>query len=372
MIKIVVLLSGSGSTFQAILDRCKREPGIIEIAAVISNKLDAYGLVRAQQAGIQTAVLEPRHFQDQVAYHHALQKRIDSYLTSSQDLIVLAGYMRVLNADFVRHFENRILNLHPSLLPKFPGLQTHTRAIEAGEKEHGCTIHKVIAELDAGPIIAQAKVAISLDDTPASLEEKVRVLERQLYPDVLFEMAKGIQPSPPPVKGELEGVHYTYFISDLHLSEDRPAMIRCFLNFLEHKAFQAEALYILGDFFDFWIGDDNKTLLSTRIASALKTLSLKGVKIYFMAGNRDFLLGKKYADSCGMTILSDPTLIHLYDASVLLMHGDLLCTDDLDYQAFRRQVAKPWIRTLFLSLPLFVRRYFAELGRQKVEDIRRQ
>jgi phosphoribosylglycinamide formyltransferase-1 len=189
MMKIVVLLSGNGSTFQAIADRCQQEPGVVEIAAVISNKPDAYGLVRAEKMGIRTQVLEPRNFSNQQAYHQALQNHIDSYLTSSKDLIILAGYMRILSPEFVNHFKNRILNIHPSLLPKFPGLHTHQRAIEAGETEHGTSIHVVTAELDAGLIIAQAKVKIEPDDTAESLEKRVKVLEQALYPEVLFEIA---------------------------------------------------------------------------------------------------------------------------------------------------------------------------------------
>jgi phosphoribosylglycinamide formyltransferase-1 len=190
-LKIVVLLSGNGSTFQAILDKCQREPGVIEIAAVISNKPNPYGLVRAQQAGVKTVVLEPRSFSDLMAYHQALQTCIDSLLPNPSDLIVLAGYMRILSPEFVNHFQHRILNIHPSLLPKFPGLHTHARAIEAREKEHGSSIHIVTAELDAGPIIAQAKVTVSPEDTPESLEQKVKALEQNLYPEMLFKIARG-------------------------------------------------------------------------------------------------------------------------------------------------------------------------------------
>ncbi len=157
----------------------------------------------------------------------------------------------------------------------------------------------------------------------------------------------------------------TFFISDLHLDESHPEISDCFLRFLHTAASQADALYILGDFFEVWIGDDNDSPLIEKVSTALKNLSTQGIKLYFMQGNRDFLLGKRFADRCGMQLLNDPTSIDLYGQKILLMHGDLLCTDDLAYQKFRRKVHQPWLQRLFLSLPLSWRQKIAKKARQK-------
>ena len=147
----------------------------------------------------------------------------------------------------------------------------------------------------------------------------------------------------------------TLFIADLHLSEQEPAITAGFLRFLQRDAYQADALYILGDFFEYWIGDDDPQLLHREIAAALRDLTASGVPCYFIHGNRDFLIGKRFAQECGMTLLPQETLLTLYGHRVLIMHGDTLCIDDTDYQRYRRKVHNPIIQTLFLWLPLRTR-----------------
>lgn len=151
----------------------------------------------------------------------------------------------------------------------------------------------------------------------------------------------------------------TLFISDLHLSATRPDMTACLLDFLRIEARGADALYILGDLFEFWIGDDDPSALHALIAAAFYDLSQSGVPIYFVHGNRDFLLGKAYAQRAGMELLGDPVVITLYGERALLMHGDLLCTLDTGYQRFRRITSWRWLRWLFLHLPLTRRQAIA-------------
>jgi UDP-2,3-diacylglucosamine hydrolase len=152
----------------------------------------------------------------------------------------------------------------------------------------------------------------------------------------------------------------TFFISDLHLDESRPDIVDQFERFLADEARGADALYILGDLFESWIGDDDDSPLADRVARALRALRDSGVPIYFMRGNRDFVLGKHYADRAGMTILQDPTVIDLHGTPVLLMHGDTLCTDDIDYQKFRRLMHNRLFQRIALAMPLSWRRAFAE------------
>ncbi|WP_027852395.1 phosphoribosylglycinamide formyltransferase [Marinobacterium litorale] len=177
--RIVVLISGSGSNLQAIIDHLAQGniPG--RISAVISNKADAYGLTRATNAGIETRVLSHREFADREHFDTALQELIDSF---EPDLVVLAGFMRILTPEFVRHYAGRLFNIHPSLLPKYKGLHTHQRAIDAGDREHGCTVHFVTEELDGGPLIVQAPVAIEPGDDADSLQQRVHSLEHRIYP----------------------------------------------------------------------------------------------------------------------------------------------------------------------------------------------
>lgn len=151
----------------------------------------------------------------------------------------------------------------------------------------------------------------------------------------------------------------TLFIADLHLCVEEPAITAGFLRFLAGEARKADALYILGDLFEAWIGDDDPNPLHRQMAAAIKAVSDSGVPCYFIHGNRDFLLGKRFARESGMTLLPEEKVLELYGRRVLIMHGDTLCTDDAGYQAFRTKVHKPWLQTLFLALPLFVRKRIA-------------
>lgn len=188
MKNIVVLISGSGSNLQAMIDAC--QSGVINgtIRAVFSNVPDAYGLIRAQQAGIATEVVEPKGFADRTAYDTALADRIDHY---QPDLIVLAGYMRILSPAFVTRYSGKLLNIHPSLLPKYPGLHTHSQALANGDQEHGTTVHFVTEELDGGPIILQARIPISATDTEADIIGRVQVEEHRIYPLVVSWLVNG-------------------------------------------------------------------------------------------------------------------------------------------------------------------------------------
>jgi phosphoribosylglycinamide formyltransferase-1 len=179
MASIVVLISGSGSNLQALIDAQSRNELGGQIAAVISNRPDAFGLQRAEKAGITTRIVDHKQFADRQSYDKALQQAIDDY---QPDLVVLAGFMRILTDDFVTHYLGRMLNIHPSLLPKYRGLNTHQRAIDDGEKEHGVSVHFVTPELDGGPVIIQAPVEVEPDDTAESLAKKVQTQEHLIYP----------------------------------------------------------------------------------------------------------------------------------------------------------------------------------------------
>ncbi len=182
MKNIVVLISGNGSNLQAMIDAC--ESGIIKdarISAVLSNKADAYGLERARQAGIDALHLSAADYADRAAFDQAMAERIDSY---QPDLVILAGFMRILSGDFVRHYQGRMLNVHPSLLPHYTGLNTHQRAIDAGDDEHGTSVHFVTEELDGGPVILQAKVPIFAGDTAEEVMARVQEQEHRIYPMV--------------------------------------------------------------------------------------------------------------------------------------------------------------------------------------------
>lgn len=155
----------------------------------------------------------------------------------------------------------------------------------------------------------------------------------------------------------------TLFVSDLHLDASRPGATDAFLEFLSREARHAAALYILGDLFEAWVGDDDASEPGASVAAALARLSASGVPLYFMRGNRDFLLGEDYARRCGMRLLPDPCVVELHDGPVLLLHGDLLCSDDVAYQAFRRQVRDPAWQQGFLAQPLAARQAFADQAR---------
>jgi phosphoribosylglycinamide formyltransferase 1 len=182
MKSIVVLISGSGSNLQAIIDACSTGfiPG--RICAVIANKANAYGLVRASDAGISTQVLSHKNYVSRDKYDVALLDAIDQH---QPDLVILAGFMRILTPAFVKHYAGRLLNIHPSLLPKYQGLDTHQRAIDAGDTEHGCSVHFVTDQLDGGPVILQAKVPLFSDDDTVTLAERVHEQEHRIYPLVV-------------------------------------------------------------------------------------------------------------------------------------------------------------------------------------------
>jgi phosphoribosylglycinamide formyltransferase-1 len=176
--RVVVLISGRGSNMEALL-----EADIAgTVAAVISNVPEAGGLVTAQSRGIPTAVVDHRGYGDRQAFDAALAAEIERHRA---DLVVLAGFMRVLTAEFVERYAGRMLNIHPSLLPSFPGLHTHRRALEAGVRVHGCTVHFVTPELDHGPIVAQATIPVLMDDTEEALASRVLAQEHRIYPQAV-------------------------------------------------------------------------------------------------------------------------------------------------------------------------------------------
>jgi phosphoribosylglycinamide formyltransferase-1 len=185
---IVVLVSGSGSNLQTLIDAIAKGSLHAQICAVISNKTDAYALERAQQAGIPTEIIAHAQYETREDFDAELTRRIEKY---QPKLIVLAGFMRILTADFVNHFYGKMINIHPSLLPKYRGLHTHKRALEAGDSEHGLSIHYVSAELDGGPVILQKSVPILSDDTESSLAKRVLVQEHIAYPQVVEWFAQG-------------------------------------------------------------------------------------------------------------------------------------------------------------------------------------
>lgn len=160
----------------------------------------------------------------------------------------------------------------------------------------------------------------------------------------------------------------TYFIADLHLSENQPHLTRLFLDFMQQQAPDAEAVYILGDLFDFWIGDDEQSPLIEQVKEQIKRLTDKHIPCYFIHGNRDFLVGKRFAKACGLTLLPTYHVLDLYGQKTLLCHGDTLCIDDLAYQRFRQKVHQPWRQWLFLCLPLKVRLKIAQKIRHKSQQ----
>ena len=185
---VVVLLSGTGSNLQALIDNVRTGENPARIAAVISNRADAYGLQRARDAGIETRALDHKAFEGREAFDAALIELIDAF---NPQLVVLAGFMRILSADFVRHYQGRLLNIHPSLLPRYKGLNTHQLALEAGDREHGCSVHFVTEELDGGPLVVQAVVTVESDDTASSLAQRVHTQEHRIYPLAVRWFAEG-------------------------------------------------------------------------------------------------------------------------------------------------------------------------------------
>lgn len=185
---VVVLLSGTGSNLQALIDSTRTGDSPVRIAAVISNRSDAYGLQRARDAGIDTRALDHKAFEGREAFDSALIELIDAF---NPKLVVLAGFMRILSADFVRHYEGRLLNIHPSLLPKYKGMHTHQRALDAGDSEHGCSVHFVTEELDGGPLVVQAVVPVESGDSAQTLAQRVHTQEHRIYPLAVRWFAEG-------------------------------------------------------------------------------------------------------------------------------------------------------------------------------------
>jgi phosphoribosylglycinamide formyltransferase-1 len=184
---IVVLISGSGTNLQAIIDACENNKINGQISAVVSNKAGVYGLERAAKSNIPTHVLSHKEFDSRDDYDQSLVSIIDQY---QPKVVVLAGFMRILTADFVSHYAGKLINIHPSLLPKYQGLDTHQRAIDAKDQEHGCSVHFVTEELDGGPVILQAKVPVFEDDDIDSLSQRVHYQEHQIYPMVVKWMCE--------------------------------------------------------------------------------------------------------------------------------------------------------------------------------------
>ena len=185
---VVVLLSGTGSNLQALIDSTATGDSPVRISAVISNRADAYGLQRARDAGIATRTLDHKAFEGREAFDAALVELIDTF---NPKLVVLAGFMRILSAGFVRHYQGRLLNIHPSLLPKYKGLHTHQRVLDAGDREHGCSVHFVTEELDGGPLVVQAVVPVESDDSAQTLAQRVHTQEHRIYPLAVRWFAEG-------------------------------------------------------------------------------------------------------------------------------------------------------------------------------------
>ncbi|MBU9401361.1 phosphoribosylglycinamide formyltransferase [Burkholderia multivorans] len=188
MKKLVILISGRGSNMEAIVGACTRERWPAEVAAVIANRPDAAGLAFAASHGIATAVVDHRSFDGRDSFDAALAAEIDRF---APDLVVLAGFMRILTPEFVRRYEGRLLNIHPSLLPSFKGIRTHQQALDAGVALHGATVHFVIPELDSGAIVAQGAVPVRAGDDAAALAQRVLAVEHVLYPRAVRWFVEG-------------------------------------------------------------------------------------------------------------------------------------------------------------------------------------
>lgn len=187
--RVAILISGRGSNMGALIEAARADDFPAEIVLVVSNRADAEGLVRARESGIATRLIESRAFAaDRAAFEAVLQSALDE---NEIDLICLGGFMRLFTADFVQRWSGRMLNIHPSLLPAFPGLDPHGQALRAGVKISGATVHVVIPETDAGPIVMQGAIAVNDDDTPETLAARVLAVEHRIYPDALRLIASG-------------------------------------------------------------------------------------------------------------------------------------------------------------------------------------
>ena len=188
LLTLAVLISGSGSNLQSIINAVENRLLEAKIVTVVSNDEDAYGLERARKAGINATVIDHRQFADRQEHEQVMAEHIDHYCP---DLIILAGYMRILSPWFVNRFPDKILNIHPSLLPKYKGTNTHQRVLEAGEVEHGASVHLVTDELDGGPVVVQAKITVHPDDDVESLRNRVLEREHVIYPEAIRMFSLG-------------------------------------------------------------------------------------------------------------------------------------------------------------------------------------
>ena len=193
-VRVAVLISGAGSNMAALIDAARAPDYPAEIAVVVSNRPEAAGLRLAAAPGVPTAAVDHRAFgTDREAHERAIDAVLDAH---GVELAALAGYMRVLTPWLVQRWRGRMINVHPSLLPLYPGLDTHARALAAGDAEAGCTVHLVTPGVDEGPVLGQARVPVLADDSPLSLAERVRTAEHRLYPAVLAEVARGLRSGP--------------------------------------------------------------------------------------------------------------------------------------------------------------------------------
>lgn len=186
-VKVAVLISGRGSNLQSLIDACANEDFPAEIVAVISNVPDVYGLERAQNVGIEAHAIDHKSYESRENFESALIAKLQSY---DADIVCLAGFMRILTPSFIDGLNASIINIHPSLLPKHKGLNTHARAIEAGDTEAGCSVHHVVADLDSGDVIVQKRVPVEKGDTAEALAARVLVQEHLAYPEALESLAK--------------------------------------------------------------------------------------------------------------------------------------------------------------------------------------
>jgi len=186
--RTAVLISGSGSNLQAFIDRVASHELALDIVQVFSNRSDAFGLARASKAGIATRCLPHDQYADRESFDHAMARELDD---AKPELLILAGFMRILSPWFVAHYSGRILNIHPALLPAYPGLNTHQRVLDAGEQWHGCTVHFVTEQLDGGPRILQGRLAVQAGESAVDLARRVQAVEHRIYPEAAAMFASG-------------------------------------------------------------------------------------------------------------------------------------------------------------------------------------
>ena len=186
--RAAVLISGNGSNLQAFIEQTQAGTLDLDIALVISNRASAYGLQRAQDAGIQHVCIQHQHYPTRLAFDRALIAAISQ---AQVDVVILAGFMRILSTEFVQHYRHKLLNIHPSLLPKYPGQHTHQRALDANEQWHGASVHFVVPEVDMGPVILQGRLAIQANETLESLQQRIHLLEHQIYPTAVRWFIQG-------------------------------------------------------------------------------------------------------------------------------------------------------------------------------------